>query len=387
MKHLSKILGGFSFLVVLGIFFASLSFAEQICPQYKPPDRMAADRIFSYIKYFSDGSASVIPPDYAQRYCYTIEIKKQPSCSTLNVEDLNYLIESVITRKPRLRAEASKMGISLDERIKQYIDEKLREWYPAFMAEVDRKTEEIRGQLQSALNALLGKTRDKLSKEEQENYDGVIEAYLEQIKDGFNAEDQIKLVRDYMVGLKDAVADFIKTATGEDFNLFNSLHAGLLTFWAEYAFSTGKAAGVACPPVASKLIGSRKALVKDVNEYIFNGKGDVFSGEFGRVLSYFADKTVVEGKSIDEIRQEIKAFGRRLSQDREVVKGLVEKLSGRSIATEEKEKIVEKFTLMLLAKLFEKFDKEAMDEFVEANKNDPGMVDEVKYSRYQTEAR
>ncbi|MGE4358198.1 MAG: hypothetical protein AB7E08_06610, partial [Candidatus Omnitrophota bacterium] len=401
MKHLSKVLRGFSFLLVLGIFYASLSYAEEYYPprpqRYDYYDsfyyvsRMAADHIVSYINYFTDGSASVIPPDKEKRYYYTIEIKRQPSCCTLDVEYLNYLIESVITERHRLKAEALERGISLEERIKQYVDEKLREWYPQFMAEVDRKAEEYRAELRCGLNEILGiSDKSELSEVEQKQYDKMIEDYIEEIKDGFHPENQIKLVRDYMVGLKDAVADFIKTATGEDFKLFNSLHAGLLTYWAEWAFSYKYCEGVSIEEAINEAISAindRKALVKDVNKYIFNGKGDIFSGEFGRVLSYFADKVVVEGKSIDEIKEEIRAFGGRFSKDREVVEGLVERLTGGNIDTEEKEKIVEKFTLMLLAKLFEKFDKEAMDEFVEANKNDPGMVDEVKYSRYQTEAR
>jgi|GEM_PF-4234629 len=397
MKHLSlsKFLVGLVFLLVLGIFYSSVSSAEQYCPGYKPPDslaadRIAADRIRVLICFFGGGQASIIPPDPAhKKYYYTIEITRQPPGYTLNEKDLNSLIESITIDKPRLRKEALERGISLEERIKQYVEEILRASYPQFMAEVDRKAEEFRGELRQALDTILGKTREELSDDDKKKYDGIIEAYIEQIKDGFDPEDQIQLVN-YMVGLKSAVADFIKTATGEDFDIFNSVHAGLLTYWAEWAFSLAFLGGLSADEAinyAISAIEDRKALVEDVNQYIFKGEGDVFSGEFSRVLSHFADMPYYrDGFSLEDAREEIKAFGERLEQDRQtLLSPLVQELVGGSIDTEEEQKILEKFTLILLAKLFEKFDKEAMDEFA---KDRPSVeVNDVKYSRYETYRR
>jgi len=395
MKFLNKFLIGFFCLSVLVIFNQSLSYAEQICSGYIPPDRAAADRIKAYINYFTDGEASVIPPDAVEeRYYYTIKITKQPSCATLDAEGLSFLPKSIIKNQAALRFEAEQKGISFDERWREYVDEKLKEWAPEFMAEVDKKAAEFKVQLEPALNTLLGITgKADLPAEapegsnvvDQKDYDDIISAYIEQIKSGFKPEDMVSLVQDYMVGLKDAVSDFVKTATGEDFNLADNRHSGLLTYWADYSFSTGKSADVANPAV-KRLIDIRREIVGDVNTYIFNGQGDVFSSSFGRVLSYFADKALVAKMGIDEIKAEIQEFGEEFNKEKTTILSSVQKLTGE-INTPEKEKIAEKFTQLFLNKLFEKFDKEAMDEFEAQNKGKEQYVDKVRYSRDRTAVR
>jgi len=398
MRFLNKFLVVAFCLSIFSIYNQELSHAGQICANYIPPDRTAADRIAAYINYFTGGQASVIPPELNDdgNY-YAIDITQQPSGYTIDPEAVSQLPKSVITNQASLRLEAEARGISFDARWREYIDEKLREWTPDFMSAVDSKAEEFRETLMPALNELLGISgksalpiKPEVPDENvvyQQDYEDIISAYVEQIKSGFKPDDMISLVQDYMVRLKDAVSNYVAKATGENLNLADDRHSGSLTYWADWAFSYARPNEISSEEGIEEAISAledRTKLVKAVNVNVFNGEGDVFSSSFGRVLSYFADMLVYRNDmDYQKVESKIQEFGSLFSGKQSLIFSMVEDLTG-SMDTTEKQAVGEKFTLLYLSKTFEEFDGEAMDEYAAANKSRENYVDKVKYSRHYT---
>ncbi len=392
------------FVLMLGFVCVRLSFAEHRYG-YDPSEemqikkallleRVTLDYTVGLITYFGGGEAKVVPPGpAAKEFNYTIKILRQPEGEPLNEERVSLIPREVIANLPRLREEAISQKISLEERIKQFVEEWLEKRYPAFMEEVGKQEQAYRAEFEDALNTLLGiSNKSQLSKDKQKVYQSMVDNFIERMKNSFiysykfAPDDLLIEVTEYMPAIEPAVASFIKTATGEEFDLFNSIHAGFLTYWADWAFSYARPAEISKEEAieeATAALADRKALVQDVNERIFQGKGNPLSAEFGRVLSYFADMVVYNEYNYDQIRKEIEAFGEKLSETRQEITSIVSRL-GVDTSTEEGQKIVEKFNLLLLGKLFEVFDKEALDEFAEEHKDDPGLVDDVRYSRYYT---
>jgi len=383
MKLFNKFLIVVFCLSVFSIFNQELSYSEQICAGYVPADRAAADRIAAYINYFTDGQASVVPPKLNDNgNYYGINIIQQPSGFTINEEAVNYLPKSIITNQAALRLAAEQQDVKFEVVWRNYIDTKLAEWTPDFSAVVNEKTDGFRAVLSSALNKLAGTQLD------QQEYGDIISAYIEQIKSGFKPADMISLVQDYMVGLKDVVASYIKEATGEEFNLADVSHSGVLTYWSEWALSASAMFGKEeALKFASNKIQDRKSLVKKVNRELFNDKGDIFSPSFGRVLSYFADMMVYrEGIDYGQIENKIDEFGKLFNSDKDLVLAEVKRLTGDDMNVAENLMIAEKFNVLYLSEIFDVFDGEAMDDF-EAENGEPMYVDYVRYSRLFTADR
>lgn len=302
---------------------------------------------------------------------YTVFVAPSPGLSKygLDPEELEAKLNSFIEQTVK------NIRIWGDDRIRKAVELHLRRYADRRLWEdIEYHIEtEIKPALTAPLAELFGVSEDAFS---EDPYSGILEAYVNLVKKGEQTRFIVWEIEKFKISIKESVGDYIKTYSGEEIDLINPLHAGVHSYFSEYAASLylndpeipDEDTAV---EIVKGYIQNRIALKDSIQQNIFKTrKINIFDPNESGIVSYFADLMMPEekggkGLSLDEVKGLVEQFGGKLDgQVKAVVEQALYELGYLEQGREENSAIIDKFKSMLVSRLLKKWEIDAVRSYI-----------------------
>ena len=231
---------------------------------------------------------------------------------------------------------------------------------------------EIKPALIAPLTKLYGVGEEEF-KEEGSIYAGILEAIVNLAKKGDSKDDLVWEIESFKIPLKEKVAEYYRHFTGQDFDILDSRQAGELSFWSEYAASLyidPEIVGYTLDEIPDEesainiiknYIQTRMDLKQTVGDMLGYGNIDVLDSMENSILHYLADLTLPpekggKGLSMEDVNALAGKIKEKLVDTRHDVENALLELG---YLQESNNRIVGRFTAMVLSKLLSDWTKQA----------------------------